>query len=204
MKEITIKQPRQRRSKAKFRAILEACPQVLRAYGYPKATTAKMALEADVSIGTLYNYFSCKEAVVLAYLDDRLNAAMDSVLERGRDRNQTPTQFVREFVQIGLDFAREQREIIKIALQAFPEKIINPDLTESRDKVLEIINSVYDSDMRLRLKEREPRIAVYILINIILGFQFRTVLMPEEDLPNEAVVDELTEIIVNYLFEGLD
>lgn len=200
MKDIWIKKPQQKRSKAKFAAILAAFPQVLQDVGYARASTARLAVEADVSIGTLYNYFSCKDAVLLAYLDDRLNAALDGVLHTASDSLLVFSDFIRVFVRSGVDFAYEQRDVLKIALQEFPEKILNPDLTESRAKLMQIIKKSAENKT-FKLKNRDPRLATYTLSNIILGFQFRTVIMPDESLKREAVVEELSEIIANYLFD---
>jgi len=198
-KEIWIKYPVQKRSRAKFEAVLAVLPQVLNECGYRKTTTARLALEADISIGSLYNYFSSKEAVLLAYLDQQLNQALETVLVAITDRAMEPTAFVQAFVRIGVDFAYEQRAFIKIALFEFPEKMLNLDLSSSREKILQIMRyAKYHTP--LNIKNREPRITVYTLSNIILGFQFRTVILPDETLSREAIVEELTGIISRYLF----
>lgn len=198
-KEIWIKKPLQLRSKAKFQAVLAALPQVLAQRGWPNTTTAELALEADISIGSLYNYFSCKEAVLLAYLDQQLQQALETVLEAVTHHDMEPTAFVREFVRIGVDFAYQHRSLLKIALQEFPEKILQPDLSASHEKMEQIIARAAQHSL-LNLKKREPRIAAYTLSNMVLGFQFRTVILPDESLSREIIVDELTDIISRYLF----
>ncbi|HQQ64488.1 MAG TPA: TetR/AcrR family transcriptional regulator [Pseudomonadales bacterium] len=199
-KKIWIRKPLQQRSKAKFDAVLAALPQVLHQCGWRKTTTAQLALEADISIGSLYNYFSCKDAVLLAYLDDRLHVALDSVLHAVSESDFDPYRFIRAFVSSGVDFAYEHRDVLRIALQVFPEKMLDPDLADSRAKLLQIINQSA-AKKTFTLKKRDPRLATYTLANIILGFQFRTVVMPDEGLKREAVVEELSEIIANYLFD---
>lgn len=198
-KEILIRKPIQRRSKSKFEAVLAALPQVLQQSGWAKTTTAQLALEADISIGSLYNYFSCKEAVLLGYLDDRLQRALETVLQAISLHRMQPAAFVREFVRIGVDFAYEHRTLIRIVLQEFPEKILNLDLSASRDMIRQIILHAAQ-DVRLNLKNRDPQLVAYTLSNIVLGFQFRTVILPDESMSREAIVDELTEIITLYLF----
>src|SRR3546814_9174202 len=58
------KLPRQERSKATVEAILIAATQVLIEDGYERATTARVAERAGVSVGSLYQYFPNKEALV--------------------------------------------------------------------------------------------------------------------------------------------
>lgn len=58
------KLPRQERAKATVEAIISAAAQVLVEQGYEGATTARVADRAGVSVGSLYQYFPNKEALV--------------------------------------------------------------------------------------------------------------------------------------------
>jgi AcrR family transcriptional regulator len=58
--------PRQARSRATCEAIAEAAAQILERGGAAALTTTAVAERAGVSIGTLYQYFPDKQAIVLA------------------------------------------------------------------------------------------------------------------------------------------
>lgn len=58
------KQPRQGRSRATYQAILEGCTQVLKQGGVAALSTNRLAERAGVSVGSLYQYFPTKEAVL--------------------------------------------------------------------------------------------------------------------------------------------
>jgi AcrR family transcriptional regulator len=73
------KQPRQARSQATVDAIFEATIQVLLAEGLPRLTTVKVAERAGVSVGTLYQYFPQKEALLFAVLQRHLSATSDTL-----------------------------------------------------------------------------------------------------------------------------
>lgn len=60
------KRPRQARSRALVAAILQATARVLVREGYAGTTTNRVAEVAGVSIGSLYQYFPTKEALVAA------------------------------------------------------------------------------------------------------------------------------------------
>ncbi|HEY4343582.1 MAG TPA: TetR/AcrR family transcriptional regulator [Parvibaculum sp.] len=60
------KLPKQTRSKASFEAIIDASAQLLRASPYEALTTNHIAERAGVSIGTLYEFFPNKEAIIAA------------------------------------------------------------------------------------------------------------------------------------------
>lgn len=66
------KQPRQARSQATVEVILEATIQVLLAEGLPRLTTIRVAERAGVSVGTLYQYFPQKQALLFALLQRHL------------------------------------------------------------------------------------------------------------------------------------
>jgi AcrR family transcriptional regulator len=73
------KQPRQARSAVTVAAILEATIQVLLRDGAPQLTTTRVAARAGVSVGTLYQYFPNKQALLYAVLQQQLEAVAATV-----------------------------------------------------------------------------------------------------------------------------
>src|ERR1700691_6490396 len=63
------KKPRQQRSQATVECILDATARVLCSTGYDRASTNRVALAAGVSVGSLYQYFPSKEALVAALVE---------------------------------------------------------------------------------------------------------------------------------------
>lgn len=59
------KRPRQARSIATFEAILEAAARILESLGFAEFNTNTVAELAGVSIGSLYQYFPSKEALIV-------------------------------------------------------------------------------------------------------------------------------------------
>lgn len=81
------KQPRQGRAKVTVDAILEATERVLAHKGLEATSTTEVAEIAGVSVGTLYQYFPNKQALVAAVIEARLDAdlaAIDEAFERAR------------------------------------------------------------------------------------------------------------------------
>ena len=73
------KSPVQARSAASVDAILEATIQVLLNVGKERLTTTSVALRAGVSVGTLYQYFPNKSALLQAALKRHLAEVADAV-----------------------------------------------------------------------------------------------------------------------------
>src|SRR5208337_2936140 len=69
--EITSrKQPKQARSNELVAAILQSAVQVLRKEGAQRFTTARVAERAGVSIGSVYQYFPNKAAILFRLQSD--------------------------------------------------------------------------------------------------------------------------------------
>jgi AcrR family transcriptional regulator len=90
------KRPKQARSTDLVAAILEAAAQVLAKEGAPRFTTARVAERAGVSVGSIYQYFPNKAAILFRLQSDEwrqtselLRVILDDVrrppLERLRD-----------------------------------------------------------------------------------------------------------------------
>lgn len=68
------REPVQRRSAARVSSILDACAGLLDEFDYDELTTSKIAERARVPIGSLYQYFPDKRAVVQALTMRNLDA----------------------------------------------------------------------------------------------------------------------------------
>ena len=75
------KVPKQARSRETFDAVLEACARLLREGDYAAVTTNHIAERAGVSIGTLYEFFPNKEAIVTELIERRLARLLAVVSE---------------------------------------------------------------------------------------------------------------------------
>ena len=73
------KSPVQARSAASVAAILQATVQVLLQVGRERLTTTRVALRAGVSVGTLYQYFPNKKALLQAALRNHLDEVTEAV-----------------------------------------------------------------------------------------------------------------------------
>lgn len=73
------KQPSQSRSEVTVEAIHEAAIQVLLADGLTRLTTTRVATRAGVSVGTLYQYFPNKEALLFAVLLNHFEEIVEAI-----------------------------------------------------------------------------------------------------------------------------
>ena len=93
------KRPVQARSETTVLAIYEASIQVLLSVGYHKLTTTRIAERAGVSVGTLYQYFPNRQALIRAVLERYLMEMSASIQAdcqtlRGRSLDEIATGMV--------------------------------------------------------------------------------------------------------------
>lgn len=92
------KDPKQARSTALVEAVLQAATQVLAREGAPRFTMARVAETAGVSVGSLYQYFPNKAALLFRLQCDEWRQTGDllgSILE---DRTRPPLERLRALV----------------------------------------------------------------------------------------------------------
>ena len=110
------KTPSQARSTVTVEAICEAVIQVLLSHGGERLTTTRVAARAGVSVGTLYQYYPNKQALLLAVLEDHLNkvTARFEAACAGACHKPLP-EMIREVVEAFVD-AKMERADISVAL----------------------------------------------------------------------------------------
>jgi len=92
------KAPSQERSRAKVEQILQATHQLLESQGLEKLTTNAIAKQAGMSVGSLYQYFPNKQAVIFELYQRWLNSVREELLEY--DHDSLPTVKTREDVAL--------------------------------------------------------------------------------------------------------
>jgi AcrR family transcriptional regulator len=92
------KQPRQARSTELVAAILDAAVQVLAKEGAQRFTTARVAEKAGVSVGSLYQYFPNKAAILFRLQSDEWRQTSDLLRAILADARKPPRERLRTLV----------------------------------------------------------------------------------------------------------
>lgn len=100
--ETMRKLPRQARAKRTIEAIFEATAQIVASDGAESLSTNKVAQQAGVSIGTLYQYFPTKEAIVVAMIAQerlRVMTELQSILVSAVQASSDPKTIIRDRIR---------------------------------------------------------------------------------------------------------
>jgi AcrR family transcriptional regulator len=92
------KRPKQARSTDLVAAILEAAAQVLAKEGAPRFTTARVAERAGVSVGSIYQYFPNKAAILFRLQSDEWRRTSDLLHAILEDASRPPLERLRAVV----------------------------------------------------------------------------------------------------------
>jgi len=92
------KQPRQARSAELVAAVLDAAVQVLAKEGAQRFTTARVAEKAGVSVGSLYQYFPNKAAILFRLQSDEWRQTTDLLRVILEDVQRPPLERLRTLV----------------------------------------------------------------------------------------------------------
>jgi AcrR family transcriptional regulator len=107
----TRKQPRQARSTTLVADILQAAAQVLAEEGAQRFTTARVAEKAGVSVGSLYQYFPNKAAILFRLQTDEWTSTASLLRGILDDHTQPPLQRLRATVHAFVRSECEEAEM---------------------------------------------------------------------------------------------
>ena len=117
---------RERRAAERKMQIITAAANLFAEKGFHRTTTRDIADEADVSEGTLYNYFDSKDDLLLDIMD-----MLDDLPSEADQFDQVASQDAREFLIKMMKGRREMTDQYHPMLQAvLSEIMVNPDLRQ--------------------------------------------------------------------------
>ena len=143
------KSPVQARSAASVDAILDATIQVLLRVGKERLTTTRVALRAGVSVGTLYQYFPNKSALLQAALKRHLGEVTEAVElvckeQKGRTLRQMVTALITAFLAAKMKDAETSVALYSVSSDVDGAKIGQQMGLRSNKAIVRMLESAND------------------------------------------------------------
>src|SRR5262249_10622509 len=111
----------QERSRATVDALVEATARILVKEGYDRASTNRIAALAGVSIGSLYQYFPSKEALVAAVIERHTRQLSEVVRDTFLRVASRPLEIAaREMVKAAIDAHRVDPKLHRVLDEQVP------------------------------------------------------------------------------------
>ena len=193
------RRPRQARAAETVAAILEAAAQILESGGLAAFTTNAVAERAGVSIGTLYQYFGDKSAVLLALARQELGAALAEVT-RALQGEVDPTieGRVRAMMRAMIHAFRGRQRARKAVLQAILAQGLGVELMAPVASFIAAAGAAVGSGPEAKLPGLSSE-QLFVLSRSALGVIRAAVLEEQPFLRSRGFEDELVRMIVAYL-----
>lgn len=186
------KAPRQARSKATVDAIVEATGQVFERGGYRRTTAVKVAERAGVSVGSLYQYFPDKEAMIAAFFERRLAEdieLMQAVAVRALDAS--PVALLRIAVEEMVALYRRDRALYVGVAEILPMAEQTPEVREGLERAVAM------TLMHLRMhpelaRGRDPELLAFLFVHSLRACLFKIIELAPDKLDDPHLTEMLT------------
>jgi AcrR family transcriptional regulator len=193
------KSPKQRRAVNTVDAIIEATQQIIIQEGFKNATTNRIAEVAGVSVGSLYQYFPNKQAIVKTLIETTVTQAADRVRTSLRRLMEEPLESaLHQIMTFLLDMYKENDFILFRILDQVPE-------LKEYTKNLSVEIYTYSTNLAF-LEQHQADITVSDLRTALLIIERATIHNIEcflaqnpTNITEAQLIDELTRMAMNYL-----
>jgi len=196
------KAPQQARSRVTTDAILDSAARILGERGWTGLTTNGVAEVAGVSIGSLYQYFPSKEALVAAVIDRHNQHAMQVVRAALTQVGAQPIeQAVRKMVATAIEAHRIDPKLHRVLAEQLPRTGRLKQI-EAFDREYYVLVRAYLEAHRDELRTVDLGLAAFVCVTAIEALSHTAVLHRSAMLSDEAVrtlVDECTRLVAGYL-----
>jgi AcrR family transcriptional regulator len=195
------KEPRQARSVATVDAILVATARVLTRDGYDHASTNKVAEEAGVSVGSLYQYFPSKEALVAALIDRHM-AHMTSLVETNIDalRDASLPVAARTLVKVMIAAHAQNPKLHKVIAEQVPRVGKLNRIHDIERQIGDRIRVLLEA-RRSEIRPENLELAVFLVVSVVEGLTHRATVDNAGVYDDEELADEITAIVLRYVMK---
>jgi AcrR family transcriptional regulator len=190
--------PKQKRALEKYHAVLGASVRVLMREGYEATNTSKIAREAGVAVGSLYEYFPNRESIFSAYLDERIASLLELINQRAldtkRNSNIKPEDNLRDWLGLAFEASHQNRDMLRVIVSEVPGALDLLSLKDLEEKLLPMAKVLAAGSS---LSEEQIQIKTYVLSNALYGFIIRSFFSELPAKPDQ-IVEELLQLMLSY------
>ncbi|MGC1310406.1 MAG: TetR/AcrR family transcriptional regulator [Phormidesmis sp.] len=189
------KLPKQDRSRVTVDAILTAAAHILTEDGYDTASTNRIAERAGVSIGSLYQYFPNKEAIITALRErhiDEMAEIVESVV------NQTAHQPIDLALHELVKACVAAHQIDPTLHQVLSEQVPRLNQSSAEAKILMLLREFLEQ-RHDRIQAQNLKLTVFILERTIESLVHAAVIERPEFLQEGQLEEAITKLLLSFL-----
>lgn len=182
--------------------LLEAGRVVLHRDGYEGFTTNRVAREAGVSPGSLYQYFADKGAIVAAIIecwsDEVEEAAASGLAARLGEEGPAMVHAVADALLAALETSPA---LLRVVMEELPPREHRARLTAFERRVVDLVTAYLAARPGTSGPDRSPARIAWVLVMAVENLTVRYVL-DDPPLTRADFLDEVTALCAGYLWPG--
>jgi AcrR family transcriptional regulator len=193
------KAPQQNRSQTTVQVILDATARVLVSTGYDRASTNRIAVAAGVSVGSVYQYFPSKEALVAALIErhvEEMTSVNQGMLVELADA--PIEEAVRVMSRAIFRSHRIDPALHRVLVEQVPRVGRLGRLTEMEGETRRVLRMVLEA-RRSELRVVDLDAAVFLIATIVSASVHRAIIEVPSPAGVDALVTELCDLLIRYL-----
>ncbi len=187
---------KQQRARDTVDVIREAAAHVLLREGYARATTNRIADVAGVSVGTIYQYFTNKDAIFDALIRGEINGLKQRLVEASPNPD-LPLADALRLLLSSIIRARPEAPTLYRALEQVPNGLFRRRVSEARGSVVDWIHDLLSTHRR-ELRVRDFEVAAFVIVAAAEGIAMNAT--PEFYRSRGA--EEVATLFTRYLTTG--
>lgn len=193
------KRPSQGRAQMTVDSILEATKRIMENEDYSHLTTNYIAEVSGVSIGTLYQYYPNKDAVIYALIEDVVSKASGRLRIKLLELMGEPIEkMMPEMLHLLLALYRENAFVMLRLRNKLPQ--INEAYSQlTTTHFTESTNRAYLTQHQDELSIEDVHMALFLVKNSIISNCISYLELPSPDVTEEEFVQSLSKMVVGYL-----
>jgi AcrR family transcriptional regulator len=192
------KQPRQRRSELTRQRILEAAARVFTEHGYAAGTTNRIAERAEMSIGSLYQYFPNKDAILVELMTAHVHAGVATTRRHlAGGLPDALEDIVRLFVRATIDNHRDAPQLHRVLFEEAPRpQEFLAMLHQSETSIVALAQSLLDHHPEVHIDDTHT--AARLVVATIESLVHRLIASPTA-IDITSFENEVTDMLTRYL-----
>lgn len=194
------KRPTQARARTTVEAILRAAAHILRTSGWDACNTNAVARRAGVSIGSLYQYFPSKEALLAALAEQHAEQGLRVLRAAGTAAPQgTFEERVRHDLRAMVALQEIDPKLHRVLREQLPRLQGGLEVVRRGSRQSATLVRAWLEAQRPHLRPVDLEVATFLLVTAVESVAHLQALDRPLQLDQEALVEELSLLVLGYL-----
>lgn len=195
------KQPVQARAVETRARILDAAARVFGRHGYAAGTTNRIAAEAGLSIGSLYQYFPNKDALLVELVRrhvEHQRAVLGAAMRRALGLPPGLPARIAVLVDAAIDSHLDDPALHQVLFEEAPRPpSLQAELRAVEREIVEVTASLLTADPAVTVGD--PQLAARLAVTTIESLVHRNLAVRQPEVDLDAFRRELVTLLVRYL-----